>query len=129
ADNVDHNIRTMDGLGTFHGMGIIATVTPSTEIRRIVPRKPVTMADVAAVGHINIKHLATACSGLDSLKYEILTDSQEQDKTSAIDQLWKVSLTIRSPRPAWSGMMQAAHTGTHPGQSSVMFLPNDQYES
>ena len=24
ADNVDHNLRTIDGLNTFHGMGIIA---------------------------------------------------------------------------------------------------------
>ena len=29
ADNVDHNCRTLDGKGTFHGMGIIASVTPS----------------------------------------------------------------------------------------------------
>ena len=28
ADNVDHNIRTLDGSGTFHGMGIIAISTP-----------------------------------------------------------------------------------------------------
>ncbi|VDI53290.1 Hypothetical predicted protein [Mytilus galloprovincialis] len=28
ADNVDHNLRTIDGHGTFHGMGIIASVTP-----------------------------------------------------------------------------------------------------
>ena len=28
-----------------------------------------------------------------------------------------------SPRPAWSGMMQMVHTGDHPGQSSVLFLP------
>ena len=28
ADNVDHNIRTIDGKNTFHGMGIIATITP-----------------------------------------------------------------------------------------------------
>ena len=28
-----------------------------------------------------------------------------------------------SPRPAWSGMMQLVHHGTHPGKSSVMFLP------
>ena len=27
ADNVDHNIRTLDVNGTFHGMGIIASVT------------------------------------------------------------------------------------------------------
>ena len=30
---------------------------------------------------------------------------------------------MRSPRPAWSGMMQMVHTGDHPGQSSVLFLP------
>ena len=29
ADNVDHNIATLDGHGTFHGMGIISIVTPS----------------------------------------------------------------------------------------------------
>ena len=28
ADNVDHNIRTLDGKSTFHGMGVIATITP-----------------------------------------------------------------------------------------------------
>jgi hypothetical protein len=28
GDNVDHNIRTLDGKGTFHGMGIIACITP-----------------------------------------------------------------------------------------------------
>ena len=28
ADNVDHNVRTIDGMGTFHGMGMIAAITP-----------------------------------------------------------------------------------------------------
>jgi hypothetical protein len=28
AENVDHNIRTIDGHGTFHGMGIVASLTP-----------------------------------------------------------------------------------------------------
>ena len=28
-----------------------------------------------------------------------------------------------SPRPMWSGMMQLVHRGSHPGKSSVMFLP------
>lgn len=28
ADNVDHNVITLDGQGTFHGMGIIAISTP-----------------------------------------------------------------------------------------------------
>lgn len=28
ADNVDHNACTIDGLNTFHGMGIMAAITP-----------------------------------------------------------------------------------------------------
>ena len=29
ADNVDHNVRTLDGYGTFHGMGIISATMSS----------------------------------------------------------------------------------------------------
>ena len=29
ADSVDHNIITIDGKGTFHGMAIIAALTPA----------------------------------------------------------------------------------------------------
>ena len=32
-------------------------------------------------------------------------------------------MSLRSPRPAWAGFMQMVHTGNHPGQASVMFLP------
>ena len=31
ADNVDHNLATLDGQGTFHGMGIIAVSTPNQD--------------------------------------------------------------------------------------------------
>ena len=34
ADNVDHNVRTLDGSGTFHGMGIIAMSTLGSDIGR-----------------------------------------------------------------------------------------------
>ena len=38
ADNVDHNICTLDGHGTFHGMGMIAAVTPGTRSGQAIPR-------------------------------------------------------------------------------------------
>ena len=38
GDNVDHNIRTLDGNDTFHGMGMIATVTPGTSKQNRIPR-------------------------------------------------------------------------------------------
>ena len=31
ADNVDHNIATLDGRGTFHGMGIVSVSAPTTQ--------------------------------------------------------------------------------------------------
>ena len=38
--------------------------------------------------------------------------------------LWKTSLLLRSPRPAWQGLMQNVYKcESHPGKSSVIFLP------
>ena len=36
ADNADHQIQTLHGNGTFHGMGIITCVTPSRKVEHIV---------------------------------------------------------------------------------------------
>ena len=38
-----------------------------------------------------------------------------------LEVLWKTSLLFGILRPAWFGMMQFAHRGCHPGQSSVVF--------
>ena len=54
ADNVDHNAATIDGQNTFHGMGMIAVVTPGVSKRKKIPRKKVTMQDVEAIGRIGI---------------------------------------------------------------------------
>jgi len=48
ADNVDPNTRTLDGAVTFHGMGIIATITPGTRTTRLVPKKAVTKEEIYA---------------------------------------------------------------------------------
>lgn len=39
ANNVGHNIGTLDGLGTFHGMGVIAAITPGSKKSKVVPPK------------------------------------------------------------------------------------------
>ena len=54
-DNVDHNLRTLDGKGTFHGMGIIAMVTPGAQSQRQIPRVNVTGEDIARVEHKHIQ--------------------------------------------------------------------------
>ena len=61
ADNVDNNIKTLDELGTFHGMGIITTVTPGNLPTKPVPRITVTSEDVIAVGKVHNVVLQTSC--------------------------------------------------------------------
>ena len=38
ADNADHQIQSLHGKGTFHGMGIIICVTPSRKVEHILRR-------------------------------------------------------------------------------------------
>jgi hypothetical protein len=55
ADNVDHNLRILDGHNTLHGMGIISMVTPSTKSSKEIPRTNASSADLRALGHINFE--------------------------------------------------------------------------
>lgn len=69
ADNVDHNIRTLDGKNTFHGMGIIGAFTPGTNVEGRIRRTNVTADDFAAVGRINIHSFTSNTDILSSIRY------------------------------------------------------------
>ena len=74
ADNVDHNIRTLDGKTTFHGMGIIASFTPGINVEARIRRTHVTADDIAAVGRINIHIFTSNTDILSSIRYELFSD-------------------------------------------------------
>ena len=61
SDNVDHNVRTLDGLNTYHGMGTIACVTPGNKAYSSVriPRKDVTLEEIVDMAKINIRYLVS----------------------------------------------------------------------
>ncbi|KAL8575683.1 hypothetical protein ACOMHN_055872 [Nucella lapillus] len=123
ADNVDHQIRTLDGTGTFHGMDIIGAATPGTKECRAVRRDTsVTPDRISALGRVPV-HFYNPSSVDLSLVYEILQDFAVEDRTRKLDLLWKVSWPLRSPRLGWSGMMQTICSGAYPGKSSFTFLP------
>jgi len=123
ADNVDHNIRTLDGHGTFHGMGMIAAVTPGTRSGRPIPRAKVTSRDVTMVGRVQIRYHKEESHGMTAVTYQKLVNLKAQNCSENLDVLWKTSILFGSPRPAWSGMMQFIHKGDHPGKAAIMFLP------
>jgi hypothetical protein len=58
ADNVNHNIRSLDRYGTFHGMGIIAASTPDTKTERVVPRLNPSIGEINSLATLS----ATYCT-------------------------------------------------------------------
>ena len=123
ADNVDHDIRTVDRRNTFRGMGMIATVTPGTWRNRCVPRKKVSTEDILNAGQVEIVSAKQPLPSLLHIKYNQLVVKVVSDPTANLDVLWKASLLFGKARPAWSGFMQSVHIGNHQGKSFVHFLP------
>jgi len=111
ADNVDHNTRTLDGKDTFHGMGMIATVTPGTKRVRCVPRRKVRPGDISSCGKVQIQPPTVPRLGHLEIKYNDIVVKKVLDPTANLDILWKCSLLFGITRPAWAGMMQAVHQG------------------
>ena len=97
ADNVDHNVRTLDGNGTFHGMGIIVSVTPllrsSTVLER---RKFVTSRQITEPNRIPIKYLRQTL-GQPNLLYDPLPRASILDPSKYCDLLWKTSRLFPAP--------------------------------
>lgn len=123
ADNIDHNTGTLDGNNTFHGMGMIATITPGTKQARNLPRRTVKPGEISSAGKVQIQPLTYPRLQHLTLKYKDLVIKEVIDPTANLEILWKCSLLFGVTRPSWSGMMQTAHKGEHKGQSSILFLP------
>ena len=55
ADNVDYNLNSLDGKGTFHGMGVIAAITSKGDIPDNIiisrPTKLIPVKEVSAKKH------------------------------------------------------------------------------
>ena len=65
---------TLDGHGTFHGMGIIAAVTPETSSVRSIPRVKVISLDVASIGKVQIRFHKEESCGMSAVTYQKLLD-------------------------------------------------------
>ncbi len=139
ADNVDHNIATVDGRGTFHGMGIIAVSTPNDN-RPLTPRpRIITRQDRVDVGKLVegkgvpiLNYTRSPESGLSSVKYVSMLELQSPLTLPPglnTDLLWHCGwLTNRAikQRPNWSGFMEhvfSADSSETSVKSEVLFLP------
>lgn len=124
CDNVDHNLRTLDGKNTFHGMGIIS-IHPTISITSSkIPRTKATLLDVKHIGTVEILPYFEKMTPTTSLFYRKLSTTTIQDPYNDLDLLWKTSWSEgETTRPGWSGMMQLVQHGSHSGKATVNFLP------
>lgn len=121
ADNVDHNITTLDGKNTLHGMGIIGAFTPEIKTQTTIRRTNATADDIASLGRINIHSFEPNTDILSSIRYERLHPYPVAYSHLIVDFLWKISPALSVHRPLWSGFLQLVHRGEHPQPSSVLF--------
>ncbi|CAC5405803.1 unnamed protein product [Mytilus coruscus] len=114
ADNVDHNISTIDD-------------TPGLEKAPIhIPRVDVTTEEILACGQINMYHCnADKHKGFTSLKFPELQSLRGRvlNNSWKIDTLRHAARQLKSPIPEWSGTMQMFQQGSSTGVSDITGLP------
>ena len=120
GDNVDHNTRTLDGHNTFHGTGIIATLTPKVKQSRI----HATNEDIIKIGKVNIAYYKQPSNAMEMIFFHKLGEpSVDVQIYEECDFVLKVARPLRPPSPVRSGYMQTVQAGPFPGQSDLVFLP------
>ena len=134
ADNVDHNVRTLDGKNTFHGMGMIAVSTkldesePIQERRLQIPKKKLKVQDLITGKGVPINwYDFPKKKGLQDIVFTSLQRNLSiMPSSTNIDLLWQSAAlfnTADRKRPNWSGFMQYVSQGEHPPQSKITLLP------
>ena len=132
ADNVDHNIRTLNGKGCLHAMGIICSITSKSstsmfQTQALKREKVMKVREICKGRAIQIKeYIPSEATGLSKLKFQELTCLKSKTtvvQNSRIDYLWDSAVLFRQyERLNWSGYMTNISRGTYPGKSTIMFL-------
>jgi len=136
ADNVDHNVRTLDGYDTFHGMGIIsASVSISGDLLkpgRFIPRLKYRLSSrelIKGRGVPIVPYHMSSKSGLAKLSFcelQRLRRPTTVPPITTLNLLWHVAFLYMepsSPRTNWSGYMQESCRGSPCSPASIQMLP------
>ena len=136
ADNVDHNICSLDGRGSLHGMGIIAATTcihddvklPAKQIDRLPARLKV--SDVLEGRRMAVTpYNGVTKTGLKDVTLQPIAQLQQPlvfPPLSNLILLWHTGNTTASDsdmRPSWSGYMQHCCRRRDEKAASIQFLP------
>ena len=134
ADNVDHNINTLTGKDTFHGMGIISATQPgkirSNKLVTRVQKRKETLEVIKNKGIKIQSFLGSSSKGLSNIKLkplrQLITSYTflPEIKCSILWHTGRFTSSPENPRSSWSGFMQAiTDVSVCKQKSLVSFLP------
>ena len=124
ADNVDHNICTLTGSDTFHGMGMIAISNKPGLLSSAGPIrcKQIHLKDILDRAAVKIKDYYVSSQNDANALFKLKVVPNLNFVPSALDTLWHCSYFF--PSPLWSGFMNILHENyENPTKSSISFLP------
>ena len=130
-DNADHNTATIDGRNTFHAMGGIMSVTPSSAVTSVsnIPKLknlPTSNQICDSFGFLPIKQLNIALTGFQKIKVKSITFSDVSNYKidfSCLDFLWLFGKKM-SPTAVkgWMGYREVNSRLTNFGVSKIIPL-------
>jgi hypothetical protein len=110
-DNADVNVRTLDGLNTFHAMGGIKCITPSTSVETQVEVERITSGTfvpetIRILSYAKPKNLSglskVIIEDINDLKKDIGIDCKTKNAMFPTNVMW---LATSSTQPGWNGYM------------------------
>lgn len=127
-DNIDFNPCTINGVDSFHAMGGIKCIAPSTCVERSgsgTPRltKMPTSLEIGKIGIIPLETLRVKEVGLQSVTVQELMIPDEPTHPNPFEVLWYIAKQQGLQLPAWKGYMQSITTGQFSEKTKVIPLP------
>lgn len=126
-DNIDFNVCTIDGLNTFHAMGGIRCITPSSSIEKgsEMPRlkESTSTKDMGSLGIVPLQTFQGSGASLQSVKVKQIEVPNEAHHPELFDTLWLVAKHEKIPLPEWKGYLTSITTGDFSEKTRVITLP------
>jgi len=134
ADNVDHNLVTLTGKGTFHGMGIVSmSDKQQASTTQSVPRMKGCLKNTLFTNVHNVpicQYHSASKKGLAAITLKPVLELKKPlilPTELSYDLLWyssKIFQDASKPTPNWSGFMQDLTQRNDPvPKSTISFLP------
>ena len=132
ADNVDHNIASIDGKGSLHAMGIISgsSSIPKNNLSELSPvvRQKLKLANEVIEGKAIpiVPYNPPDVLGLLLINLKPITElliPHTYSKDILLDLVWHAKRFVTNSCPSWSAYMSNITSGTYPGKATISMLP------